>query len=66
MKLSKCSSCGASIVWLKTAAGKNMPVDAETVGDADQVYELGKHKPHWASCPNANQHRTKKNEPPKT
>ena len=34
-------TCGAPIVWLKTPAGKNMPVDAE-----------GDHRgePHWASC----------------
>jgi len=28
-KLSECRSCGASILWVRTQAGKNMPVDAE-------------------------------------
>ena len=34
------SSCGAEIFWIKTAAGKNMPVDADG-------------QPHWATCPAA-------------
>jgi hypothetical protein len=25
----KCRSCGAAIIWMKTAAGKRMPIDAE-------------------------------------
>lgn len=29
--MAKCKSCGAEIIWLKTAAGRNMPVDAEEV-----------------------------------
>ena len=26
--ISKCRSCGASIIWIRTKAGKNMPVDS--------------------------------------
>jgi len=29
--MSKCRSCGAEIMWIKTVNGKNMPVDAEPV-----------------------------------
>lgn len=27
--MSKCKSCGAEIVWIRTAGGKNMPLNAE-------------------------------------
>jgi hypothetical protein len=55
---SNCRSCGAAIVWLTTSGGKSMPVDAETVGSADLgLFVFGKHRSHFASCPNADQHR---------
>lgn len=44
--ISKCSGCDADIVWIKTAAGKSMPVD----GDGT---------PHWATCPNAKDFKKK-------
>ena len=31
MKKSTCRGCGAPIVWIRTAAGKSMPCDAEPV-----------------------------------
>ena len=31
MRVVKCKSCGASIVWIKTQKGKNMPCDADAV-----------------------------------
>lgn len=34
----KCRGCGAEMYWIKTTAGKNMPVDADGT-------------PHWATCP---------------
>lgn len=30
-QLSSCKKCGKKIIWIKTAAGKNMPCDAEFV-----------------------------------
>ncbi len=27
----RCSACGAKIVWIRTAAGKSMPCDAQAV-----------------------------------
>jgi len=27
--ISKCRSCGAEVIWTKTEAGKNMPVDVD-------------------------------------
>jgi hypothetical protein len=56
----KCRSCGAYIVWLKTRAGINMPVDADSVDDVE--IEAGEmplfdakqgHISHFATCPAA-------------
>jgi hypothetical protein len=37
-----CKGCGAAIAWVKTPAGRAMPVDADGT-------------PHWATCPQAPQ-----------
>ena len=52
-RVSHCRSCGADIVWLPTASGKSMPVDASTVDDEDEHYEHSKHVSHFATCPSA-------------
>lgn len=39
-----CKSCGESIWWIKTLAGKNMPLNAS--GES-----------HWGTCPSADAHR---------
>lgn len=57
MKTSRCRSCDAEIVWLKTATGKNMPVDASTVTEGDDKFNPEKHVSHFATCPFAKQHR---------
>lgn len=79
---SRCKSCGAPIVWLKTPEGKWMPCDEGLIeykaGDTDDyedyvVNQKGEvirctfdfqcdpdglaRKPHWASCPYADQYR---------
>lgn len=56
-RIARCRSCNAKIIWFKTDAGKNMPVDADTVEAEDQELDLDKHISHFATCPNANQHR---------
>jgi hypothetical protein len=55
----QCSSCGASIVWFRTLAGKKMPVDESSTQPTDAAHQLDltRHKSHFATCPNANQHR---------
>jgi len=50
---SLCRSCGAQIIWFKTDAGKNMPVDAETVEVGDLELDLTRHVSHFSSCPEA-------------
>ena len=65
MKKSTCRGCGAPIVWIRTAAGKSMPCDAEPVLSADigglAAFEpdgVG-HVSHFATCPAAEQFRRK-------
>ena len=57
MRIARCRSCNAKIIWFKTAAGKNMPVDADTVEPEDRSLDLTRHQSHFASCPNADKHR---------
>lgn len=54
-----CSSCKAPIIFLDTAAGRQMPVNAETVEAHDTLYEHGRHVNHWGTCPNSAQHKKK-------
>lgn len=59
-RITRCRSCHAKIIWFKTEAGKNMPVDADTVEPEDEELDLERHKVHWATCPHADQHRSKR------
>jgi hypothetical protein len=34
-----------------------MPVDADTVEPEDNEFDPSRHTSHFATCPNANQHR---------
>jgi hypothetical protein len=56
-RITRCRSCHAKIIWFKTAAGKNMPVDADTVEPGDDELDLDRHQSHFASCPDANKFR---------
>lgn len=56
-----CRSCGASIIWLKTMAGKNMPVDYDSVHSLETTFNpKGGHVSHFSTCPNASRHRKRK------
>lgn len=50
-RIVRCKSCRAMIVWLKTPAGKSMPVDADSVAPEDEEYEHGRHISHFSTCP---------------
>ncbi len=59
-----CKSCGASILWVRTAKGKQMPLDTKpqkliTLDDMPEAtgYMTDCYTPHWATCPQAAQHR---------
>lgn len=62
---SKCRSCGAKIMWVKTAKGKNMPINYdpdlahEFVGEKGTKPEFDRDRmtSHFETCPNADDHR---------
>lgn len=56
-RIVRCRSCNARIIFLETSTGKKMPVDADTVEPGDELFDGKRHTSHFASCPNANQHR---------
>ena len=64
--MSQCRSCGAEIEWIKTPAGKAHPVDAKPIKvwqqtesgpDAGRWHIQEGYTSHFATCPNADQHR---------
>lgn len=75
--MANCSSCGAEIVWAKSAAtGKAIPLDAkpekrfyEWVGTIEsgsaEVALMDTYQTHFATCPNAAQHRKPKDATPR-
>lgn len=59
-RITECKSCNAKIIYLETAAGKKMPVDAATVYQADIMFDRAKHMTHFATCITADKHRKTK------
>lgn len=65
VQVTRCRSCDAAVVWMKTNRGRNMPVDVDGIDEADLTYEDGKplfdpeagHVSHFATCPHAEKHR---------
>ena len=60
-RISRCRSCNAQIIWFKTATGKSMPIDADTVEADDDDLDLKRHRSHFATCPQADKHRRARN-----
>lgn len=57
-----CRSCGEPILWVRTAAGKMMPLDAVPRVDGNVMREFADgsrlyYVSHFATCPNAASHR---------
>ena len=65
MKVSKCRSCKAEIVWMKTRNGKNVPVDVGSIMHKDAtLFNPDTMVAHFATCADAELHRKKiKGEP---
>ena len=66
-RISKCSSCEASIIWVKSEANRDMPLDAEPTrglvirkddGMLPVAVMTDVYRSHFATCPNAAQHRS--------
>lgn len=70
--MANCRSCGAEIIWRITEKGKRIPLDAQPIKTPGLFYEAGGtdhvhsapelYLTHFASCPNADQHRKERGE----
>jgi hypothetical protein len=52
-KLVECRAvkCRKPITFLKTAAGRQIPVDVDIkLNEHDELYEHGRHTPHHSTC----------------
>lgn len=50
----RCKKCAAPVTWLRTSAGKWMPVDdASGRVNPSDVFSIERHAAHWQSCPEA-------------
>lgn len=60
--VSRCTTCQRQIVFLLTATGNKMPVDAHSVTDArDRHFDGAKgHSAHWRTCDAPDLHRKPK------
>jgi hypothetical protein len=55
-KGSTCRGCGQYIEWIKTKAGKNMPVNPAEVTIITESGEVKKgFIPHWVTCSKADE-----------
>lgn len=72
--MAHCNSCGAELLWVRTEAGKATPLDAQPTdngniavvdGVAHVCYDLLdddaglRYTSHFATCPDAKEHRKK-------
>ena len=61
IRTNNCRHCDECIVWMITARGRRMPVNAESVDEVDIEYSDGMpmfdaklgHESHFATCPGA-------------
>lgn len=49
-RIVRCRSCNAMIIFLETANGKRMPVNADTVEEDDTEYDSERYESHFATC----------------
>lgn len=74
----KCNSCGAAILWARTATGAAMPIDAQKdlagnvslkwIDDGQPIATVGApgsghYVSHFATCVNAKSHRKQRPAP---
>lgn len=57
----KCKTCRADILWSTTEAGRRVPLDTKPqrlfVIDGDKARLVDAYVSHFATCPQAEQHR---------
>ncbi len=56
-RITRCRSCNARIIFLPTASGKRMPVEADSVEPEDEWFDAERHESHFAKCHAADKHR---------
>lgn len=67
--MAHCRTCGQSITWARTEAGKKIPLDHPPEnrfvfpGDGDLVVVLPTYISHFATCPQADEHRKPREKP---
>jgi hypothetical protein len=62
---SYCKSCNAKIMWVRSKDGLNMPLDTPgkpriVLDDKNVAHVVRTFISHFATCPNADQHRKKR------
>lgn len=57
LKTVPCRACGQYIVFLRTANGRQMPTDAESVNEGDEQFDPKEHISHFSTCPEAGRFR---------
>jgi hypothetical protein len=55
-----CKACGKALRFIDTAAGKSMPVDADTCSDDDGIFDPKRHVSHFVTCTDPDRFRKKK------
>ena len=58
--VAKCKACQAPIVWMKTKAGKNNPVDLASITTDEHIFNPCTMISHFATCKFADKFRKKK------
>ena len=56
-RITRCKSCRARIVWLKTVTARTCRSTPTPLKLHDEVYEHGRHVSHFRPARKANQHR---------
>lgn len=56
----RCRSCGAEIRFLRTRAGKAIPVDIDSVKPSDHEFDPDRHMTHFKTCPEAGKWRKRR------
>lgn len=54
-RLTGCKSCGVPVWWIRTAAGRHMPLSQATVREDESGRRFA--ESHFADCPFASCHR---------
>ena len=58
--LQRCSSCNAEILWIRLSSGRSMPCDPQRASVVTlEGTIISGYGSHFATCPNAAQHRKK-------